>query len=328
MRPSVFVSRVIPEAGLSLVRAHCDADIWPEIMPPPYEVLRERLRGKSGLLCTLNDRIDAALIESAGPQLKVISQMAVGYDNIDVSAAYAHGIPVGNTPGVLTDATADLAFALLLCAARRLVEGIEYIRAGRWKTWEPMALLGGDLSGATLGILGLGRIGQAVARRARGFDMRLIAHSPGAASEDAARLGVELVSFDELLRQSDYVTIHVPLNPQTRHLINAAALKQMKPSAILVNTSRGGVVDQPALIDALQNGVIAGAALDVTDPEPLPADHPLLSLPNAVVVPHIGSASRRTRDNMARMAAENLIAGVSGRPLPHAVPPLMSGAAR
>lgn len=328
MPPSVFVTRLIPEAGLSLVRAHCDADIWPEIMPPPYEVLRERLRGKDGLLCTLNDRIDSALIDSAGPQLKVISQMAVGYDNIDVRAAHARSIPIGNTPGVLTDATADLAFALLLCAARRLVEGIEYIRAGRWITWEPMALLGGDLSGATLGILGLGRIGQAVARRARGFDLRLIACSPDASPEDAARLGVELVSFAELLRQSDYLTIHVPLNPQTRHLIDAAALNQMKSSAILVNTSRGGVVDQPALIEALRNGVIAGAALDVTDPEPLPADHPLLSLPNVVVVPHIGSASRRTRDNMARMAAENLIAGVSGQPLPHAVPPPVSGAVR
>jgi lactate dehydrogenase-like 2-hydroxyacid dehydrogenase len=327
MRPTVFVTRLIPEAGLSLVRAHCDADIWPEVMPPPYEVLRERLRGKDGLLCTLNDRIDAPLIESAGPQLKVISQMAVGYDNIDVRAAHAHGIPVGSTPGVLTDATADLTFALLLCAARRLVEAVEYIRAGRWITWEPMALLGGDLSGATLGILGLGRIGQAVARRARGFDMRLIACSPRTPPEEAHKLGVELVSFDDLLRQSDYLTIHVPLNPHTRHIIDAAALNRMKPSAILVNTSRGAVVDQPALIEALRSGVIAGAALDVADPEPLPVGHPLLSLPNVIVVPHIGSASRRTRDSMARMAAENLIAGVSGQPLPHAVPPPASGTA-
>lgn len=319
MKPRVLVSRRIPDAGLSRVQATLDADIWPDLMPPPYEVLLEKTRGVDGLLCTLNDRIDAHLMDSAGPQLKVISQMAVGYDNIDVRAARERGIKIGNTPGVLTDATADLAFALLLAAARRLVEGVEYIRSSQWITWDPRALLGGDLVGSTLGIIGLGRIGQAVARRAAGFEMRLLAHSPRCAPDEAARVKAQLVSLDELLRQSDYVSIHVPLKPETRHLIGQPQLALMKPSAILINTARGPIVDQAALVAALQQGVIRGAALDVTDPEPIPLDNPLLSLPNVIVVPHIGSASIRTRDRMALMAAENLIAGVTGQPLPNAV---------
>lgn len=318
-RPKVFVSRIIPEAGLARIREACDADIWQEIMPPPYDVLTERVRGIDGLLCTLNDRIDGALMDAAGAGLKIISQMAVGYDNIDVAAAAQRGIPVGNTPGVLTDATADLAFALLLAHTRRIVEGVEYIRAGRWRTWEPMALLGGDLSGATLGIIGLGRIGRAVARRASGFDMRLIAYSPTCPPEDAAALSVTLVGWEMLLRESDYVSVHVPLNAQTRHLINREALALMKPTAVLINTARGGVVDQRALYDALVGGVIGGAALDVTDPEPMPPDDPLLRLSNVTIVPHIGSASQRTRDKMARMAADNLLAGVRGEPLPNRV---------
>lgn len=319
MRPKVYVSRIIPEAGLSLIREACDAEVWPEVMPPPYELLLEKVKTVDGLLSTLNDRIDESLISASGEQLKVISQMSVGYDNIDVKAAQARGIPIGNTPGVLTDATADLAFALLLAAARRIVEGVEYIRAGKWRTWEPMALLGGDLSGAALGIIGLGRIGEAVARRARGFDMRIIAYSPSKKPSDAAQLGVELVSLDTLLQESDYVSIHVPLNAQTRGLINADALRKMKKSAILINTARGPIVDQQALYEGVKNGVIGGAALDVTNPEPMASDDPLLSLPNVTIVPHIGSASQRTRDKMARMAAENLIAGVYGKPLPNQV---------
>jgi glyoxylate reductase len=316
MRPKVFVSRIIPEAGLKLVRDACDADIWPEVMPPPYEVLTEKVKTIDGLLCTLNDRIDSSLISACGSQLKVISQMAVGYDNIDVKAAKARSIPVGNTPGVLTDATADLAFALLLAAARRIVEGVNYIKDGKWRTWEPMALLGGDLSGATLGIIGLGRIGEAVARRAKGFDMRIVAYSPSKRPADAAQLGIELMSLESLLQQSDYVSIHVPLNAQTRGLINADLLRKMKPTAILINTARGPIVDQQALYEAVKSGVIGGAALDVTNPEPMSPDDPLLTLPNVTIVPHIGSASQRTRDKMATMAAENLIAGVFGKPLP------------
>jgi len=319
MRPTVFVSRIIPEAGLKLIRGACDAEIWPDVMPPPYEVLIEKVKTVEGILTTLNDRIDAPLIASAGTQLKVISQMAVGYDNIDARAAQARGIPVGNTPGVLTDATADLAFALLLASARRIVEGVEYIRNGMWKTWEPKALLGGDLSGATLGIIGLGRIGEAVARRASGFDMRIIAYSPSKNPTDTSKLGIELTSLDTLLAESDYISIHVPLNSQTRGMINAQSLRKMKRTAILINTARGAIVDQQALYEAVKAGAIAGAALDVTNPEPMATDDPLLSLPNVIVVPHIGSASQRTRDKMATMAADNLIAGVYGKPLPNQV---------
>ncbi len=319
MRPKVFVSRIIPEAGLNLIREACEAEVWPDVMPPPYDLLTERVKTVDGLLSTLNDRIDAPLIAASGTQLKVISQMAVGYDNIDAKAAQARGILVGNTPGVLTDATADLAFALLLAAARRIVEGVEYIREGKWRTWEPMALLGGDLSGATLGIIGLGRIGEAVARRAKGFDMRIIAYSPSKNPTDITQLGIELVSFDTLLQESDYVSIHVPLNAQTRGLINAEALRKMKKSAILINTARGPIVDQQALYEAVKSGVIGGAALDVTNPEPMASDDPLLSLPNVTIVPHIGSASLKTRNKMATMAAENLIAGVYGKPLPNQV---------
>src|SRR5690606_988668 len=309
-KPKVFVSRIIPAAGLDQVKAHCDVDLWEERLPPPYEVLTERVKGVDGLLCLLTDRIDAALMDAAGPQLKVISQMAVGYDNIDIPAATQRGIPVGNTPGVLTEATADLTFALLLAAARRIVEGVNYIKAGSWQTWEPETLLGADLTGATLGIIGLGRIGSAVARRASGFDMRIIAHSPETSAEEAARLNVTLVDFDTLLAESDFVSIHTPLTAETRHLINNDALRKMKRTAILVNTARGPIVDQQALYEALKDGIIAYAALDVTDPEPIAPDHPLLELPNIIIVPHIGSASIRTRNRMAEIAAANLLAGL------------------
>ncbi len=318
-KPRVFVSRIIPDAGLDKVKAACEVDIWSERLPPSYEVLTERVRGVDGILCVLTERIDGALLDAAGSQLKVVSQMAVGYDNIDIAAAKARGIPVGNTPGVLTDATADLAFALLLAAGRRIVEGVEYIRNGDWQTWEPKTLLGADMTGATLGIVGFGRIGRAMAKRASGFDMRVLAYSPSLTDEEAAQAGVTRADMAQLLREADFVSVHSPLNAQTRHLINRETLAQMKPSAILVNTSRGGLVDQVALYEALTNGVIRAAALDVTDPEPLAADHPLLKLPNVVVVPHIGSASVQTRDRMASMAADNLLAGLRGEALPNQV---------
>ncbi len=318
-KPKVFVSRVIPAAGLDKVKAACDVDVWPGQMPPPYEVLTERVKGVDGLLCLLTDRINAALMDAAGPQLKVISQMAVGYDNIDIRAATERGIPVGNTPGVLTEATADLTMALLLAAARRIVEGVRYIETGQWQTWEPETLLGADLTGATLGIVGLGRIGRAVARRASGFDMRIIAYSRSTSPESAAEVGAALVDFDTLLAESDFVSIHTPLSDATRHMINTAALQKMKRTAILINTARGPIVDQKALYEALKNGVIGYAALDVTDPEPISADDPLLTLPNITVVPHIGSASVRTRNRMAEIAANNLLAGLRGDPLPHQV---------
>lgn len=319
MKPRVFVTRQIPEAGLARVREMCDMDVWADELPPPYAALTERVRDVDGILCTLTERIDAALMDVAGAQLRVISQMAVGYDNIDVSAARERGIPIGNTPGVLTDATADLTFALLLAAARRLQEGVAYIRDGQWVTWQPRHLLGADLSGATLGIVGLGRIGKAVAKRASGFDMRVIAASRHLTDADADAHGATCVDLATLLRESDFVSLHTPLTPETKHLINRDTLAHMKRTAILINTTRGGTVDQAALYEALRDGVIAGAALDVTDPEPIPLDSPLLTLPNCLIVPHIGSATVKTRDRMALMAAENLIAGVTGQPLPNPV---------
>jgi len=318
-KPKVFVTRLIPDAGLDKIKVACDAEVWPEDLSPFYETLVEKVRGLDGLLCLLTERIDGALMDAAGSQLKVISQMAVGYDNIDIPAAKERGIPVGNTPGVLTDATADLTMALLLAGARRIIEGVNYIKDGKWQTWEPMGLLGADLRDATLGIIGLGRIGKAVAERCAGFKLRILAHSPSATQEEAAKVGVTLVDLDELLRESDFVSIHAPLNDSMRYLIDRDALALMKPGAILINTARGGLVDQTALYDALTSGEVSGAALDVTDPEPLPLGEPLLTLPNVIILPHIGSASRRTRDLMASMAADNLLAGLRGEPLPNAV---------
>ena len=317
MKPNVFVTRNIP--GLDRLTDICQVDLWPEDFPPPYATLCERIRGVDGLLCMLTDRIDGALMDAAGSKFKVISQMAVGYDNIDVQAAHQRGIAIGNTPGVLTETTADLAFALLLASARRLMEGVRYIQNGQWITWQPTALLGSDVTGATLGIVGLGRIGRAVAKRAAGFDMTVLAYSPHLSDAEAAQSGVQRVDLPELLQRSDFVSLHCLLSPETRHLINATTLAQMKRSAILINTTRGPVVDQIALYEALVNGVIAGAALDVTDPEPLQADHPLLKLPNVIIVPHVGSATVGTRGKMAQIAVDNLIAGVSGQPLPHGV---------
>lgn len=282
-------------------------------------MLTERVRGVDGILCMLTDRIDAALMDAAGSSLKVISQMAVGYDNIDVPAARKRGIVLGHTPGALTETTADLAFALLMASARRLVEGVQYVHDGNWKTWHPMTLLGQEVTGATVGIVGLGRIGKAFAKRAAGFDMKILAYGRHLTDTDAANCGAERVEMDELLKRSDYVSLHCPLSAETRHLINRATLARMKPSAILINTTRGGVIDQKALYEALAGGVIAGAALDVTDPEPMAVDDPLLTLPNVIVVPHIGSATVGTRTKIAHMAIDNLIAGVTGRPLPHPI---------
>ncbi len=321
-KPKVFVTRLIPEGGLELIRQACDAEVWPGELPPPREVLLERVRGVAGLLSLLTDRVDADLLDAAGPQLKVVSNMAVGYDNVDVAAATARGIPVGNTPGVLTETTADMAFALLMAAARRIVEGADYVRAGRWHTWSPTLLLGYDVYGATLGIVGMGRIGQAVARRAAGFNMQIVYFDPYC---NAGRVpfvnAAPRCTLDDLLAEADFVSLHVPLTNETYHLIGAKALAKMKPTAVLVNTSRGPVVDSDALYEALKEGRIAYAALDVTDPEPLPADHKLLTLPNCLVVPHLGSASHATRTRMAVMAAQNLLAGLRGRRLPHCVNP-------
>ena len=314
----IFITRIIPDCGLLLVKEHFTAcDIWSADMPPTREKLLQRVRGVDGLLCLLTEKIDAELMDAAGPQLKVISSMSVGVDHIDVASATARGIPVGNTPGVLTDATADMAFALLFASARRVVDGEKYVRSGNWKTWNPKLLLGADFVGATLGIIGFGRIGRAVAKRAQGFDMRVIYYDP--TSQPA--YGAQPVDLDTLLRESDFVSIHVPLTERTKHMVNADFLAKMKPNSILVNTSRGGVVDQAALYDVLKAKNIFAAALDVTDPEPLPTDNPLLELENCLIVPHLGSASQHTRDMMSLLAAENLIAGLKGERLPNCVNP-------
>lgn len=303
-----------------MLQSECEVEIWEGELPVPHDVLLDKVRDIDGLYCLLTERIDRELLDTA-PRLRVVSNMAVGYDNIDVAACTSRGIPVGNTPGVLTDTTADLSFALLMAAARRIVEGADYVRAGRWKTWGPMLLMGPDLHGATLGILGLGRIGQAVARRARGFDMRILYHDVQPMTEAAADLGATYVDMDTLLAESDFITLHVNLSEETYHLISRQELGKMKSTAVLINASRGGVVDPQALYEALRQGEIAYAALDVTEPEPIPEDDPLLSLPNCIVVPHIGSASIATRTKMATMAAENLLAGLRGEPLPNCVNP-------
>jgi glyoxylate reductase len=303
----VFATRRLPFPALDRLRAAHDVDEWPGDLPPGPEELRDRARAADGLLTLVTDPVDAALIDAC-PNLRAVANMAVGTDNIDVEAAAARGIAVGNTPDVLTDATADLAFALLLALARKIVPGAAKVHAGEWRTWEPAADLGADLAGATLGIVGWGRIGRAVGRRAEGFGMEIV-HSSRSSG----------IPLPELLDGADFVSLHTPLTPETRHLIDAPALARMKESALLVNTARGGVVDQEALRAALHEGAIAGAALDVTEPEPLPADHPLLDAPNLLVVPHVGSATVRTRARMADMAVDNLLAALDGRPMPHPV---------
>jgi glyoxylate reductase len=316
------VSRLLPEAGLAPIREACDARIWEGELPPGRAELLAAIEGCEGVLTLLTDRVDDEFLDRAGPGLRVVSNFAVGFDNVDVPACTARGVAVGNTPGVLTETTADLAFGLLMAAARRIAEGDRYVRAGKWKTWGPMLLLGPDVHGSTIGIVGFGRIGQAVASRARGFGMRVLYHDLHRADAAVeAEFGATFMPLQELLPASDFVSLHVNLSEQTRGLINAERLGWMKPTAILVNTSRGPVVDQQALYEALRDGVIAGAALDVTDPEPLPADDPLLSLEHCLVVPHIASASRPTRGKMAEMAAANLLAGLRGERLPTPVNP-------
>jgi len=311
----------MPDEILAIMRAECEVALWPHNEPAvPRDVLLREVRDAHGIFSLITEKIDAEVMEAA-PRLRVISNMAVGYDHIAVKEATRRKIPVGNTPGVLTEATADLAFALMLAAARRLGEAVSYIREGRWRTWMPFELTGMDLHGKTLGLIGMGRIGAAVARRARGFDMRVLYHNRKRYPEYEAKTGAQYVTLEELLAQSDFVSIHTPLNEETRHFINAERLRLMKPTAILINTARGGTVDPQALYEALKNGVIAYAALDVTEPEPIPFDYPLLSLPNCLIIPHLGSATRSTRLKMATMAAQNVIAGVQGRRLPNCVNP-------
>jgi lactate dehydrogenase-like 2-hydroxyacid dehydrogenase len=322
-RPKVFVTRRIPDIGLEKLHAVCQAYVWQGGLPPERDVLMEKVRGVDGILCLLSDRVDLEVMDAAGGQLKAISIYAVGTDNIDLTEATRRGIPVGHTPGVLTEACADLAFALLMAAARKVVLGDRQVRAGLWRTWEPQGWLGEDIHRATLGLVGFGRIGQAVARRSAGFDMRVLYHDP-AVPEPADGIG-QAAELDELLRESDFVSLHAPLTPDTRHLINRASIKKMKAGAILINTARGGLVDQEALAEGLASGHLAGAALDVTDPEPIPHGHALLGMENVTITPHIASASRATRDQMALIAADNLLAGLRGERLPFCANPQVYG---
>jgi glyoxylate reductase len=302
----VFVTRRLPGQALQRLAEHHQVDVWPGRLPPDPASLAAGVADADGLLSLLTDRVDAALIDAA-PRLRAIANYAVGVDNVDLEAARRRSIQVGNTPDVLTEATADLTFALLLAAARRLPEALAAVGAGEWLTWEPARWLGAEVHGATLGIIGYGRIGRAVARRAQGFAMRVL------------HTGSDGCELDELLGASDFVSLHCPLTAATRHLIDERALGAMKPEAILINTARGPIVDQRALARALIDGRIAGAALDVTDPEPPSGEDPLLDAPNLLVTPHIGSATRAARERMAEIAVENLLAALAGDPMPHRV---------
>jgi glyoxylate reductase len=320
-KPKVFVTRRIPDVGLKRIQEHCDAEIWPGQMPPPYDLLQSTVVDCDGLVSLLTDKIDAALLDAA-PRLKVVSNFAVGFNNIDVPAATARGIAVGNTPGVLTDATADLAFCLLIGAARCLAAGHQYTVSGQWHTWEPLGHLGQDLVGRTLGIVGMGRIGYALAQRCRGgWGMNILYYDVFKNEKAERDLGARQVDFQTLLSESDFISVHTDLNEKTRGLFSTAQFQKMKRTAVFVNTARGPIVDEKALYNALKNGVIFAAGLDVTDPEPPAKDNPLLTLPNVIIAPHIASATVGTRNAMAEICANNLIAGLTGQKLPAWVNP-------
>jgi len=311
LRPKVYVTRRLPDSALESLHAF-DVEMWQEEdTPVPADVLLEKIVDVEGLYCLLTDTIDEKLLQRAN-KLKVISNMAVGYNNIDVAEATKRGIMVTNTPGVLTETTADLTFALLMATSRRIVEASDFLKTGSWKTWSPYLLTGQDIHGATMGIIGLGRIGEALAKRAKGFDMRVMYYNRSRKSEAEERYGIEYADLDTLLKVSDFVCIMTPYSPETKNMIGARELSLMKKSAILINTARGGIVDENALYTALKNGTIWAAGLDVFEEEPIQLDHPLLSLPNVVALPHIGSASIRTRTVMAELAAANLQQALTG----------------
>ncbi|OPY67415.1 MAG: putative 2-hydroxyacid dehydrogenase [Syntrophorhabdus sp. PtaU1.Bin002] len=317
MKPKVYITRRIPEPGISLIEQSCDVILHPHDEPPTHEEIMDHIRDKDALLCLLSDRIDREIIE-AGPNLKVISTFSVGFEHIDVAAATRKGIYIGYTPGILTEATADLAFSLLLGTARRITEGDRFLRGHGWKTaFSPSLLLGTSVWGTTLGIIGLGRIGKAVARRARGFNMEVLYTKRNPLPRDEeTNLGVEYRSLEELFEQSDFVSLHTPLTDETRHLVNGARLRLMKPTAVLINTARGPVVDEAALVRALQEKWIAGAGLDVFEKEPIDPTNPLLHLDNVVLLPHLGSATTQARSKMATVSARNLLAVLHGEAPP------------
>jgi glyoxylate reductase len=318
--PEVYVTRHLPGKALEYLATHCRVQVWDGDLPVPAAELRSKAQICDGLLVLLTDRVDEQLLAVA-PRLRVVSNMATGFDNIDVAAATKRGVLVTRTPGVLSETTADFTFALLLAVARRVVEADRYVRDGHWQTWGPEMLLGHDLHGATIGIVGMGGIGQAVAKRAAGFGMRILYSSRTPRPDAEAQYGMNHISLADLLTASDFVTLHAPLTPETHHLIDEPALRSMKPSAILVNTARGALVNQAALYRALNQKWIAGAGLDVTDPEPISGDDTLLTLANLVITPHIASATVATRSRMAMMAAEQLVQALDGAIPANAVNP-------
>ena len=320
-RPRVYVTRRLPQPALDIIRPIADFTLWDrEDVPPSRQVLLREVTQVDGLLSLLTDRIDGEVMDAA-PRLRVVSNFAVGFDNIDIPAATQRRIVVTNTPEVLTETVADFAFCLMLGAARRLVEGDRYARDGKWKTWEPLLLAGQDMYRATLGLIGLGRIGSAVARRAKGFEMRVMYYDPFRREDLEQSLQIEYRPFTDVLRQADFISVHVPLSEQTRHLIGRDQFSMMKPTAVFVNTSRGPVVDQQALAEALAARRIFAAGIDVFEREPVPTDDPLLAQGNAIVAPHIASASIPTRIRMATLAAENLVAVLQGKRPPNPVNP-------
>ncbi len=312
-QPVVYITRRIPTEAIDLLHSVAEVRQWDNDDPIPRDVLLAEVGEIDALFPMITERIDEEVLTRAS-RLKVVANMAVGYDNIDVPACTSHQVQVTNTPDVLTETSADLAFALLMSTGRGIVQGDRYVRRGEWKVWGPLLHLTPDIHGTTLGIVGMGRIGQAMARRARGFDMRVLYYSRSRREDLERENGYEYASLDDLLVQSDYVSVHVALNEATRHIIGAEQLKRMKRTGILVNTGRGPLVDQHALYEALRVGEIAGAALDVTDPEPISMDDPLLTLDNCIITPHVGSASFGTRTRMATLAAENIAAVLSGKP--------------
>ena len=321
-RSRVFVTRRMAQEALDLLATELDVEVWPDDHAPPRDVLLRKTGECVALLTTVEDRIDEAVLAAGHGALKVVANCAVGVDNFDIEAATRLGVALSNTPGVLTKTTADLAFALILATARQVVQGDRDVRAGRWKSWHPFAYTGPDVHGATLGIIGLGQIGLEVARRAMGFEMTVLYYNPTRRSEAEKLYGLTFCpDIPSALKEADFVSLHMPLTPDTRHMMGRDYLKLMKPTAILVNTARGAIVDPQALYEALRDGVIAGAGLDVTEPEPIPPDHPLLTLPNVVVTPHVGSASVQTRREMALLAARNILAALKGQEMPTCLNP-------
>lgn len=320
-KPKIYVTRELPERGLKIISQYFDAEVWKEYAPPPKQVIIEKAKNVEALATLLSDKIDAEVF-NASPNLKIVSQLAVGFDNVDVPEATRRGIYVTNTPEVLTDTTADFAWALLLAVARRVVEADKYVRTGQWKVgWHPAMLAGRDIHGATIGILGAGRIGYAVAKRATGFGMKILFYDVIPRPEMEKDFGAKSMDLNSIFKESDFISVHVPLMNETRHLVNEERLRLMKKTAYIINNSRGPVVDEKALYKALKEGWIAGAGMDVFEQEPTPLDNPILKLDNVVVAPHISSASIETRAQMAQMVADNLVAFFEGRKPPNLVNP-------